>query len=275
MQVFVLFSILLASVVGFAQNRCGLRSELRSDIMSGQISASPGQNSYRDFTKTAHKIQKEFAEDFARRGQVLKVVTDWSTDEQNAFASQEGKEARVHLLGGYARDMHEDSFLMVACHEIGHHLAGPPYYSYSMGSRRMSTEGQSDYFAASKCLRRLWKNEDNRAYVQRHGTHYAARIDCNHAWGTNTNESFLCMRTIMAAMNLRLRHLPNRRDLVNQRDYTKVVETLERHPAAQCRFDTHRAGALCPLSEGVTESNCRQGRVRQGAGARPSCWYYK
>ena len=269
--------MILAFVLAFsaqAKNLCELRSELKSEFLNPRFSSSPSNNNQRDFIKTVSRIQKEFSQDFSRRGQVLKIVTDWSTDEENAFASQEGREARIHLLGGYARSMHEDAFLMVACHEIGHHLAGAPYYSMSEGRFKFSTEGQSDYFATSKCMRRILKHENNRAYVERYGAHYSVRIDCNHVWGVNSPESFLCMRSIMAAMNLRLRNLPNKRDLLNTRDYTKVGQTYERHPGAQCRFDTHRAGALCPVSENLNQTNCRMNRVGQGSGSRPECWFF-
>lgn len=264
----------LTAITTSAAPLCDMRSELYGDVQAGRFSATPTQNNSRDFMKTAQLVQREFSGDFARLGRVLKIVTDWKSEEENAFASNNGRVAEVHLLGAYARAMTEDSFLMVACHELGHHLAGAPYYSHTTGGIRMSTEGQSDYFATSKCMRRVLKNQDNRAYVQRYGAHYSVRIDCNHVWGVNTNESFLCMRSIMAAMNLRLRFFPNRRDLLNQRDYTKVGATLERHPEAQCRFDTHRAGALCPVSEYSTGANCRPGRVGQNSGARPSCWFY-
>jgi hypothetical protein len=255
--------------------RCDMRGELRDDLRMGRFSTSPNANSERDFKSVAQMITREFSSDFRRRGKNLKVVQDWLTNEENAFASEDGNTAMIHLLGGYARVMTEDAFLLVACHETGHHLGGAPLYSNST----MSTEGQSDYFATSKCMRRVLKNQDNEAHIKRYGAHYSVRIDCNRVWGTNTKESFLCMRSIMAAMNLRLRFFPNRRDLLTQKDYTKVGATMERHPAPQCRFDTHRAGALCPVSEnemtnGRNTPNCMVGRVREGSGSRPNCWFY-
>ncbi|MFN9069191.1 MAG: ImmA/IrrE family metallo-endopeptidase [Bdellovibrionales bacterium] len=264
---------LLFTLTAMASESCLLRGELENDFMREPLASSHRINNQRDFMKMAGRIQKEYGPDFYRRGQSLKVVTDWKTDEENAYATQEGKVAKIHLLGGYARLLHEDAFLMVACHELGHHLAGAPYYSFSQGPFRISIEGQADYFATSKCMRRLLKFEDNRAHIKRYGSHSSVRIDCNHVWGVNTPDSFLCMRSIMAAMNLRLRHLPYARDRLNLRDYTKVELTYERHPQAQCRFDTHRAGALCPVSENLNQSNCLSNRVRQGAGVRPACWF--
>ncbi len=268
----MIFALIL-SLSAIAHNVCDLRSEFKSDFQQGRLSNAVNLSNQRDFNQTASQIYKEFASDFSRRGQTLKVVTDWQTQEENAYSSQDGRIAKIHLLGGYARILHEDAFLMVACHEIGHHLAGAPYYSFTEGPFRISTEGQADYFATSKCMRRILKYEDNKAYVKRFGAHYSVRIDCNHTWGVDSPDSYLCMRSIMAAMNLRLRHLPNKRDLLNTRDYTRVGQTYERHPIAQCRLDTHRAGALCPVSENANESNCLVSRVRQGSGARPRCWF--
>lgn len=263
------FSILLFTSTLIAGPVCDLRSELIYDLKSGQTFSSPHSISERNFNTIVNALRREYANDFRSRGKQLVVEHKWTDNTQNAYASQNGNQAIVHMLGGYARAMNEDAFLMVGCHEIGHHIAGAPYYT----GRNMSTEGQSDYFAASQCMRRMLKDQDNETFIKRHGAHHAIRIDCNRAWGVNTPDSFLCMRTIMAAMNLRLRKLPNHRELLNTRDYSKVGETLESHPAPQCRFDTMRAGALCPLSEGAGRANCLAGRVRENSGARPRCWY--
>lgn len=262
-------SVLLFAFSAVSSPVCDLRSELKFDIKSGASFTTPHSISERNFNNIVNALKREYAGDFKSIGKQLVIEHDWSNDEENAFASMNGNQALVHMLGGYARAMNEDAFLMVGCHEIGHHIAGAPFYTGS----NFSTEGQSDYFATSQCMRRMLRNQDNKTFIQRHGVHYSVRIDCNRAWGVNTADSFLCMRSIMAAMNLRLRKFPNQREMLNSKDYTKVGMTYERHPAPQCRFDTHRAGALCPISEGPGRANCLAGRVRENSGARPRCWY--
>lgn len=265
----LLLIIFLFSIRLFATPVCDLRSELIYDQKSGQAFSSPHSISERNFNSIVNALKREFTNDFRSHGQQFLIEHNWQNNEENAFASQNGNQALIHMLGGYARAMNEDAFLMVGCHEIGHHLAGAPHYSGS----NMSTEGQSDYFATSQCMRRMLRHQDNKTFIQRHGAHYSVRFDCNRAWGVDTADSYLCMRSIMAAMNLRLRKFPNQREMLNSKDYSVVGSTYERHPAPQCRFDTHRAGALCPMSEGSGRANCLAGRVRENSGARPRCWY--
>ena len=67
------------------------------------------------------------------------------------------------MFGGLARHklVTPDGFALVACHEMGHHLGGAP--------RRggwASNEGQSDYYATTKCARRIWAEDNNAAIMQ-------------------------------------------------------------------------------------------------------------
>ncbi len=241
---------------------------------SSPYSLSPNINSEKDFNRTAQMITQEFTKDFARIGKELRVVPEWYNPQQNSSTEVLAHVAVIHLLGGYAQVMSEDAFLLVACHETGHHLGGPPFYF----GTKISVEGQADYFATSKCMRRLLKDQDNEAFIKRYGAQYSVRIDCNRVWGADTKDSYLCMRSIMAAMNLRFRMDTNRRDHLNQKDHTHVDSTNAQHPSAQYRFDTHRAGALCPLSQdelynGRNTPTCEATRAGEQSAARPNCWY--
>lgn len=49
-----------------------------------------------------------------------------------------------------------DSYLALLCHEVGHRLGGPPFKTRPIDPSWSSTEGQSDYFAASVCLKKVF-----------------------------------------------------------------------------------------------------------------------
>ena len=60
---------------------------------------------------------------------------------------------------GMARrpEMTEDAFMIIVCHEIGHHLAGMPQYD-----EWAAIEGQADFFATHACAKNMWRDERNK-----------------------------------------------------------------------------------------------------------------
>lgn len=189
---------------------------------------------------------------------------------------------RVDMFGGLARhpDMTADGLLMVLCHEIGHHIGGVPAKAGSWGP---SNEGQSDYFASTKCMRRVLEKVDNVAIVNRIPIDSGVRQKCFAAHQKNMKEAALCMRTAMAGLSLAkvLANLSgDGRINFNTRDRSTVAQTDNSHPSAQCRLDTYFAGALCRVShksdlsfESPLKGACVPERATNSAGARPSCWF--
>ncbi|MCM2280370.1 MAG: hypothetical protein NDI61_00830 [Bdellovibrionaceae bacterium] len=189
---------------------------------------------------------------------------------------------RVDIYGGLARhpDMTADGLLMVICHEIGHHIGGMPAKFDSWGA---SNEGQSDYFAATKCMRKVLENVDNVAFLKRLPVDAGVRNRCTAAHSRNIKDSALCIRTSMAGLALAkvLSDLgaEGRVDFRTP-DRSVVAQTDNAHPAAQCRLDTYFAGALCRVShtkdmsfETPISGACVPERATNTAGARPNCWF--
>lgn len=60
-----------------------------------------------------------------------------------------------------------------------------------------------------------------------------------------------------------------------------AAATLMTYPSTQCRLDTMKAGALCPVSpqipfsfDDVRRGACGSGgSAREAVGARPRCWF--
>lgn len=236
---------------------------------------------------------------FRANGQKLILRGLWTSAEVNAHAypgrdpietleKGGGSETldmrfrRVDIYGGLARhpEMTAEGLLMVVCHEIGHHMGGLPAKANSWGP---SNEGQSDYFAAAKCMRKVLGSADNAQIVSRQPVDSGVRQKCMVAHNHDMNEAALCMRTSMAGLALAkvLSDLgaEGRVDFRTP-DRTVVAQTDNAHPAAQCRLDTYFAGALCRVSHAKDmtfdtplKGACVPERVTNSAGIRPACWF--
>ncbi|MBL6991622.1 MAG: hypothetical protein ISR65_17690 [Bacteriovoracaceae bacterium] len=76
----------------------------------------------------------------------------------------------VHMLTlfgglGELELMSRDGLALIACHELGHGIAGPP-----LKETGASTEGQSDYFATADCLEKVFQHlpiEDDLTFHER------------------------------------------------------------------------------------------------------------
>ncbi len=189
---------------------------------------------------------------------------------------------RVDIYGGLARhpEMTADGLLMVLCHEIGHHIGGLPVAG---GSWSASNEGQSDYFAAAKCMRKVLEKVDNVAAASRMPVDASVRNKCMAAHQRDAKEAALCVRTSMAGLALAkvLSDLGgDGRVGFRTPDRSVAAQTDNAHPAAQCRLDTYLAGALCRVShesdlsfESPLKGACVPERATNSSGIRPACWF--
>lgn len=82
----------------------------------------------------------------------LEIEGLWFEDKANASAGQksggQGEIWSVLINGGLARNpaVTTDGFIMIYCHELGHHFAGFPFFS-DTPIAGMSVEGESDYYS--------------------------------------------------------------------------------------------------------------------------------
>lgn len=234
------------------------------------------------FDQVLDRIEEIYAPDFARRGKRLNLMRLWNNDQVNAQAIQSGNEWQVKMFGGMARHPHAtaDAFATVACHEIGHHIGGAPKVKVLFITRWASNEGQSDYFATSKCMRKYMEVDDNEAIVAQMDVPQSVTDRCEAAFA-NANEIAMCQRSAMAGLALAKILAGSSRVTPNfaTPDTSRVRSTNHMHPEAQCRLDTYVAGALCDKSETIDPSgtNPKTGYcVRTDGyteGVRPLCWY--
>lgn len=233
------------------------------------------------FNSVIDKIESIYSPIIRSKGANLSIQRLWSDATVNAFASRQGNTWLVQMYGGLARhgEITEDGFALVLCHEIGHHIGGVP--RYNNGNDWASNEGQSDYFAATKCLRRVWQSDDNASIISQMGIPRELREKCESEWG-NGNDQALCMRIGMAGLSTSRMFavLSNGRMPAFDTPDTNVVnQTYDSHPAYQCRLDTYFQGGLCTVdyNEEIGQSNPNVGTCNRAnneeVGARRVCWY--
>ncbi len=189
------------------------------------------------------------------------------------------------MYGGLARHetITEDGFSLVLCHEIGHLVGGAPTVGMVL-MKPMANEGQADYFAALKCLRKTFLNDDNAAIVAAMNVPATLATSCAKAF-SNSDEKNICIRTGMAGASVAdffaaVKKLPPAK--FETPDATVVRSTNSSHPAHQCRLDTYFQGSLCDVSfnEDLDMVNMKDevkgtchGSLGHTSGLRPLCWY--
>ncbi len=216
-------------------------------------------------------------------GGKLKVERNWEDGTVNAYASRRGGTWNVAMFGGLARHqaITPDGFALVVCHELGHHIGGAPKKKSWMSSWA-SNEGQSDYFATLKCLRKTFRNDNNIEIMAKVQVPAAVVSTCATQFN-NADDQALCQRGAMAGMSTarlfqELRKQPESPKFTTP-DSKVVSKTDDAHPGTQCRLDTYFAGAICAEldADDVHQSNEDEGVCYRAngdkTGVRPLCWF--
>lgn len=237
------------------------------------------------FNAVIDKVETIYAPIISNMGATLQVERKWDDPTVNAYAQQFGKSWRVSMFGGLARHetITEDGLALVVCHEIGHHIGGAPKKISPWSSPWASNEGQADYFATLKCLRRAWLNDNNEEIVKAMtNVPDSLKRACGGQFVWNS-DYYSCIRGGMAGMSVSRLFMALRNSTVEPKFETpdsKVVTTTDdNHPAYQCRLDTYFQGALCEVghNEDVSQTNevagtCH-GTLGHSSGTRPLCWF--
>lgn len=234
---------------------------------------------YLKVTKTLHKI---FAPAIKARGNVeLVMKTDWQDGTVNAYATREIDTWTVHVPGGIARakGMTKDSFALIVCHELGHHLGGAPRTFLYDGWP--SAEGQADYWASSKCLKKYYTELAAEEVSLDLNIPEKVIQDCTSVYH-DFRDFKICVRTLLAdiAFSHFLNELPGAKVKTSiETPDTRVVKgtNTNDYPRAQCRVDTLYQGALCTVGASVvtseTDPKVASCTDESKPGSRPRCWF--
>lgn len=308
MKHFFLILILFLTQAGFAHQGCDFfpANNLRFPIRP------TGHMSEQTFKHIMQVVSDTYQPIFTAEGRpTFKVVQKWTDDTLNAWAficndpsllsdptyPKECARMRsslettrpvslITMYGGLARHplMTPEGMVLVACHEIGHHLGGFP--RKEQNKSWAATEGQSDYFATMKCGRKIFRAMgDNDKWLKTANVPFYVRNQCNRSFPGHAEDQAICMRSSMAGLALArvLGSLGNQAAKTIDFQFTDkrtVPITFEEHPEAQCRLDTYFAGSLCEVNDEINfaEDNALHGACVKGhinnQGPRPACWFH-
>ncbi len=284
-------------------NNCFTDIDVRIPVFKGLLEegSTPVGISEEDFMLALSEIETVYTPVFQALGKEFTINKLWTNDKVNASAQQFGDNWIINIYGGLARHEHStlDSFRIVVCHEIGHHLGGAPKVLSWWGSWA-SNEGQSDYFATFKCMNKLILEGQEAGLkvaspdIYTYETEELALADkkCAERFAQEEGEEkeeiketafSACRRVVLGGLSLGrlLGSVKNAEQHISLHtpDETVVVETDHKHPKAQCRVDTYFAGSLCNLDFNLelsdTDAKVSTCNRAEGFdyGLRPLCWF--
>lgn len=237
--------------------------------------AAAGGISEADYNAVLDRVEQVYAPIVAARGARLQIRRGWKEASLQTYSERWGNTWGIRVYGALARHpaMTKEGFALAVCHEVGHHLGGYPLWGQGFLA---SNEGQADYFAASKCLRRVLPATADGAADP------VVTAACASAFPDEAGRSRCrlgAMAGLSAARVHRLIQAEPRDPSFATPDRAVVELMFPMHPAAQCRLDTYLQGALCakPVEEDVSMTDPVPGACTAKGGfrvgLRPRCWY--
>jgi hypothetical protein len=234
-------------------------------------------------------VESTYADYLRPAGVEFSIKRDFSNNYKNAHPRREGSKWFIDLYGGtfnrsQVKYSSVDFAYLLACHEIGHHLAGTnfyyPPYEWAAG------EGQSDYYSSLKCMRRVLQNTDNQAWLTEFETSVAAdafmnaelghaKTACQPAWADPTQFA-LCVRSAVAGVMFSV-NFDEPAVSIATPSTERTSATYIEHPVGQCRVDSFLNGARCS-ADYLVETDLKDPTIgtcpkSETLGLRPACWY--
>lgn len=288
-----LMASLLLSLVSVAAQATFIPQD---QIRFESLTVGPSNITKEGFMAAIAKLKAVYEAIVRAHGATLTINEKWSDGTINASAQQFGNSWQINLYGGLARrpELTPDAYMMVMCHEMGHHLGGFSFYQPFFGDVWAANEGQSDYFATHSCARKMWGEDLEENAKFRESVPEIVKTACDKSWNT-TEAQDLCYRVSAAAKSLgatlaSLTQSPEPQ--YDTPDTNKVAETSDEHPAPQCRLDTTFQAALCTIefdanlipgkemNDPFSVNAEREAAIKsctsysnQNVGLRPQCWF--
>jgi len=231
------------------------------------------------FNQVLDDVESTYAPVVAKRNLKFIIERRWHDGAVNSSPFRDGEVIGISISGGIARahGMNQDALALVACHELGHLLGGFP-----LSEPGISNEGEADYFATAKCLRRVFDSPVAEHFTRLPPTDRTARQACATVFSSEHDRT-ICVRSAMAALSaspMTSTWSDNEPPAaLNTPDPYRTSVTDGRHMPRQCRLDTQFQGALCakPADEDFSDTNPVVGACTLAehfkVGTRPRCWY--
>ncbi|MBS1984530.1 MAG: hypothetical protein JST16_10190 [Bdellovibrionales bacterium] len=231
------------------------------------------------FNKILDRVSATYTPVITAMNAKFRIDRRWTDNTANAYATRSGNTYVITMFGGLARHplMTEDGFMLVACHETGHHIGGAP----KKGGSWASNEGQADYFGNLQCMKNILGADDNISLMKAQNVDAQVVSECAKMHETAEDQA-LCQRISLAGHVLGdvLADLGgSKATSFGTPDKSRVTETDDNHPEAQCRLDTYYNAALCNVSSTakLSDNDADVGTCSLKAGfslgTRPLCWF--
>ncbi len=214
---------------------------------------------FNEIIQLGYQFYNSFAEEY---NETLQINNRWDDPTVNANVSRFGAMVTINMYGGLARrdEVTPDAFALVLCHELAHAYGGVPYLRpYS----KISAEGQSDYYGAKTCLKKVFTE------LPTDGAFYDPTpiMEEKCAATSDRLEDYnMCLRGLHAGFSLG--HLLSTFKVSDpipsfETPDTQVVSStqLSYPDTTQCRLDTYMVGTLdlarpCCWFKGTDEMPC-------------------
>ena len=223
----IFYCLLLIALIFQSQSFAAFTCPDRSDYfcitpeMNPQSIVSPIQ-----FTNIPLTIMALFSKEISKTGYPIQLDAQWESPYFGGGVIFYEGQFKIMLLGGTVRtqQMTLDAYAAIVCHEIGHIIGGTPFQTIT-GAEWSSSEGQSDFFAASVCLPRYF-----------------------NSMGVATDKILERVEKagfeMVTALNI---FDPSIKVLRFIKDESIVLETLiNNYPSYQCRYENFRNPSIRP-----------------------------
>lgn len=234
------------------------------------------------FNETFTKVIDQYEKVFTDQGISVQRIIDWNNTWVNAQTGWTGaRSVKFFFSGELARQkyMTKDALVYVGCHEVGHHLGGFP----KKDGKWSTSEGGSDYFAALKCMRTIFKNDPENAAMENADLPAEVKNKCREVY-PDQDDYLLCLRTTKAgddmARTFKYRRVKEEIPFMMLSVLPDVERTNDAgYPSNECRAVTAFAGAICskgpefPISFVDEASGYCHEKNGDTFGMRPRCWF--
>lgn len=237
-----------------------------------------------DYLQLTSALETTYAEQIRTLGGKLKFTLKESTDSPNAFAAKrvDGTwEVTVVETLLSLEEQTKSTLGIILCHEIGHFLGGKPYVVgiqltpavRSRAPKKMSCEGQADYFATSECIKTLTRKlpdlfSDNKGLLNP-----SIGEECNQAYEDQEDKN-QCFETLVASYQTVLVYQKMLKEMnvpagffgkIENDRTDRTLNSVGEYPSLDCRYQTFINGTMC---SGLSDNECNDAKW-----ARPACWF--
>lgn len=224
-----------------------------------------------EFEYISGSLSRIFDNEFSELSSSLKISLKRApNDKPNAFAAKREQGIwEVTIISSLLNleQLSPASLGMILCHEVGHFIGGTPYVVgrqltaavRARAPKKMSAEGQADYFASQICFKKLIQEvPEILNQIHFYPIDTVTKNEC-------ADEN--CAKAIHAAYETTLvyqelmRHLDVNENFsghLNNEASERTLDYVGEYPTLDCRFETFVNGLTC------NEDNCEN---------RPICWF--